>query len=363
MDVFHCRAPYVVRGSFFRSFYPHFNFEASRGTIKSMKILVTGGAGYIGSHMTRMLASRGYEPIVLDTLEFGHREALPPAVPLVVGNVGDSFLVESIFREHTIEGVMHFAGYLQVEESVRFPIKYMKNNVLAPVVLLEAMKQAKVSRIIFSSTAAVYGNPETVPIPESHRKEPVSPYGLSKWAFEELLSVYDRSFGLKSICLRYFNAAGASLDGSHGEVHVPETHVIPLACGGALGTRDGFAIYGTDYKTPDGTALRDFIHIEDLCEAHILALEALRSGHKSDVFNVGTGTGVSVREVVNTVKKASGKDFRVKETGRRSGDPAILVSDPSRLMDEFGWKPKHSDIETIVGSALKWHTSHPKGYI
>lgn len=327
-----------------------------------MKILVTGGAGYIGSHMTRMLASRGYQPVVLDTLEFGHKEALPKEAELIVGNVGDKEVVEKIFADHEISGVLHFAGYLQVEESVRFPIKYMKNNVIAPVVLLEAMREARVSRIIFSSTAAVYGNPVTVPIPEDHPKTPVSPYGLSKWTFEELLRVYDRSFGIKSIALRYFNAAGASLDGSHGEVHDPETHLIPLACRAALGLGKGFAIFGTDYQTPDGTALRDFIHIEDLCEAHILALEALGNGHDSDVFNVGTGNGVSVRQVVDAVRLVSGRDFQATLADRRAGDPAVLVSDPGRLKNAFGWEPKYSDIKSIVESAYKWHVSHPKGY-
>lgn len=327
-----------------------------------MKILVTGGAGYIGSHMTRMLADRGYQPVVLDTLEFGHKEALPKEAELIVGNVGDKTVVEKLFREHDIQGVLHFAGYLQVEESVRFPIKYMHNNVIAPVVLLEAMREHNVTRIIFSSTAAVYGNPVIVPIPEHHPKNPVSPYGLSKWTFEELLRVYDRSFGIKSIALRYFNAAGASLDGTHGEVHDPETHVIPLACRAALGLGKGFAIYGTDYKTPDGTALRDFIHIEDLCEAHVLALEALGNGHASDIFNVGTGDGVSVQQVVDAVRLVSGTDFQANRADRRAGDPAILVSDPSRLKKAFGWEPKYSNIKSIVESAYKWHGSHPEGY-
>lgn len=327
-----------------------------------MKILVTGGAGYIGSHMTRMLALRGFEPIVLDTLEFGHKESLPGSVPLVVGNVGDEAVVRKIFSDYDVSAVMHFAGYLQVEESVRFPIKYMKNNVLAPAVLLEAMRESGVGRIIFSSTAAVYGNPQTPLIPEDHPNNPVSPYGLSKWTFEELLGVYGRLFGLRSISLRYFNACGASLDGTHGEVHDPETHLIPLACRAALGQGKDFAIFGTDYETPDGTAIRDFIHIEDLCEAHILALDALGNGHNTDVFNVGTGTGASVQDVVHEIVKASGTNFTAKKSGRRAGDPAVLVSDPSRIMKEFSWKPKYSDIGTIVTSALEWHKKHPNGY-
>lgn len=312
--------------------------------------------------MARMLAKRGYTPIILDTLEFGHREALPKEAELIVGDVGDRTVVEKIFHDHVIEGVLHFAGYLQVEESVKFPIKYIKNNVLSPIVLLEVMRDFNVKRIIFSSTAAVYGNPIMAPIPEDHPKNPVSPYGLSKWAFEELLRVYDRSSGIKSISLRYFNAAGAALDGANGEVHDPETHLIPLACRAALGIGKDFGIYGDDYKTPDGTALRDFIHIEDLAEAHILTLEALGNGHESSVYNVGTGNGVSVQEVVTAVRSVSGIDFQVKKAPRRAGDPAILVSDPTRLKKEFGWEPKHSAITSIVTSALAWHKSHPKGY-
>lgn len=327
-----------------------------------MKVLVTGGAGFIGSHMTRMLTARGYEAVVLDTMEFGHKEAVPPAVPLVIGNVSDSVILKKIFTEHHIDGVMHFAGYLQVGESVKFPIKYMKNNVIGPVALLEAMRQFKVNNIIFSSTAAVYGDPLKIPITEDHRKQPVSPYGLSKWAFEELLRVYDRSYGMRSIALRYFNAAGASLDGSYGEAHTPETHLISIACHTALGLRPDISLYGTDYDTPDGSALRDYIHVEDLCEAHVNVLDALVKGHTTDVYNVGTGTGHSVREVLEEVKRQVGHGFTISESGRRAGDPPVLVADPTRIMKEFGWKPKYSDIETIVESALKWHTSHLKGY-
>jgi len=327
-----------------------------------MKVLVTGGAGYIGSHMTRMLAARGYESVVLDTLEFGHREALPAQASLIVGNVSDKAIVSKIFSDHHIEGVLHFAGYISVEESVKDPIRYMQNNVISPITLLEAMRVAGVKHIIFSSTAAVYGVPRKVPIPEDHPKEPVSPYGLSKLAFEELLRVYDRSYGVRSIALRYFNAAGASLDGLHGEVHVPAMHLIPLACLTALGNRKDFSLYGTDYDTPDGSALRDYIHIEDLCDAHIKVLEALIRGHEADVYNVGTGVGRSVREVISELKAAVGHEFSVTQVGRRVGDPPILVADPTRIMKEFGWKPKYSDLKTIVRSALAWHTTHPQGY-
>lgn len=327
-----------------------------------MKILVTGGAGYIGSHMTRMLVALGHDVIVLDTLEFGHRQAVSSSATLIVGNVADKNVVDDIFSSQTIDGVMHFAGYIQVEESMRFPIKYMKNNLVGPTTLLEAMRKHGVKHIIFSSTAAVYGAPVSIPIPEDHPKEPVSPYGLSKWAFEELLRVYDRSYRIRSISLRYFNACGASIDGRHGEVHDPETHLIPLACLTSLGKRQEFMLYGTDYDTPDGTAIRDFIHIEDLCEAHILTLEALKNGHKTDVYNVGTGEGISVRDVVKTVKEVAGQEFAVTESDRRPGDPAVLVSDPSKIKKEFGWEPKHSDIKTIIRSAYVWHTKCPVGY-
>lgn len=362
VDVFYGGAAYVVRGSIFYDVYHYFNFEASSGTIKVMKILVTGGAGYIGSHMTRMLVSRGYEPIVLDTFEFGHPEALPPGIPVVTGDVGDAAVIKQVFRDHHIDGVLHFAGYIQVEESVRLPIKYINNNVIAPITLLEGMRKAEVKHIIFSSTAAVYGNPKTALISEDHPKNPVSPYGLSKWMFEELLRVYDRSWGIKSVSLRYFNAAGAALNGAYGEMHTPESHLIPLACKAALGKRKEFLMYGADYQTPDGTALRDYIHVEDLCEAHILALEALFSGHRTDVYNVGTGIGVSVRDVVDVVKKLTGNAFPVEKSDRRAGDAAVLVSDPKRIMQEFGWSPKYSDIRTIIQSALTWHTTHPEGY-
>lgn len=327
-----------------------------------MKILVTGGAGYIGSHMVRMLASRGYKAVVLDSLEFGHRESLPRDVPLIVGNVGDARVVLDTLNDYKVEAVMHFAGYIAVEESVRDPRKYMRNNLLSPLTLLEAMKEVGVKHIIFSSTAAVYGTPVKVPIPEDHRKEPLSPYGLSKWCFEQLLAVYDRLAGIRSASLRYFNAAGASLDSRHGEAHAPETHLIPLACQTALGKRREFLLYGTDYSTPDGSAIRDFIHLEDLCEAHLLVLEALALGHKTDAYNVGIGYGASVREVVAEIKRVSGIDFPIREVGRRTGDPPELVADPSKLMKEFGWKPKGSDLETIVKTAWEWYKKHPDGY-
>lgn len=327
-----------------------------------MNILVTGGAGYIGSHMVRMLASRGHTPIVLDSLEYGHKQAIPKAVPLIVGNIKDKETLEPVFSEHKVDAVIHFAGYLMVEESVREPIKYMRNNVIYPLTLLNVMRDFKVDKIIFSSSAAVYGNPQKVPIPEDHSKNPTSPYGLSKWCFEELLRVFNKDTGVRSISLRYFNACGASLDSQFGEAHVPETHIIPVAIRTAMGGQKEFMLYGTDYPTRDGSCLRDYIHVEDLAEAHLLALDALSHGHQTDVYNLATGEGTTNKEVVAAVKKATGVNFAVRETGRRAGDPHSLVADPSKFKKEFGWRPKYSDIGTIVSTAWKWHKSHPDGY-
>jgi len=327
-----------------------------------MYILVTGGAGYIGSNMVRMLVARGHTPVVLDSLEYGHKVAIPPTVPLIVGNIKDEAVVESVFAKYPIEAVIHFAGYLMVEESVRDPIKYMYNNVIYPVTLLNVMRDHNVDKIIFSSSAAVYGNPQMIPIPEDHPKNPTSPYGLSKWAFEELLRVFHHDTGVRSISLRYFNACGAALDGTSGEDHAPETHIIPVAIRTAMGKQKEFSLYGTDYPTRDGSCLRDYIHIEDLAEAHLMALEALAAGHDTDVYNLATGDGTTNKEVVAAVKKETGIDFNVIEAGPRAGDPHSLVADSTKFQKEFGWKPKYSDIATIVASAWKWHRSHPNGY-
>lgn len=327
-----------------------------------MTILVTGGAGYIGGYMVRMLLGEGHSVVVLDTLERGFRQAVPSAATLVVGNVGDKKTLASIFSKRKIDAVMHFAGYTYVEESMRQPLKYFRNNVVSPLALLEMMEEQELDQFIFSSSAAVYGNPVTIPIPEGHANQPTNYYGLSKWSFEELLRFFDRRGSIRSISLRYFNAAGAAADGSYGESHQPETHLIPSALEALLGRRTELAIYGTDYQTSDGTAVRDFIHLEDLCRSHLLALEALSGGHKTDVFNVGAGRGASVREVVAAIEKVSGRLVPTREVGRRAGDPAQLIADPTKLTKEFGWKPKYSDLNTIVGTAWKWHQGHPDGY-
>jgi UDP-glucose 4-epimerase len=327
-----------------------------------MNILVTGGAGYIGSHMARMLSRLGHTVIILDSMEHGHKQSVPIDAQLVVGNTGDKKLIDSILSQTKIEAVIHFAAYLSVEESVRDPRKYIKNNVVAPISLLEAMADHGVDKIIFSSTAAVYGNPITVPIPEDHPKNPESPYGLSKWCFEELLKVFYKSHHIRSISLRYFNAAGASLDGKYGEAHNPETHIIPRAIATAMGKQKEFFLYGTTYPTPDGTCVRDYIHIEDLCTAHVAALDALANGHATDVYNVATGAGVSNREMVEEIKKITGINFPVKEMGPRAGDPHSLVADPKKIKKEFGWNASHSDIHSIVSSAWAWHKTHTNGY-
>jgi UDP-glucose 4-epimerase len=317
-----------------------------------MKILVTGGAGYIGSGVVRMLGDRGVEVVVLDSMEFGHKNGLGNKARLVEGNVGDEVLLDKL-GEEKFDGVLHFAGYIQAGESVTLPQKYLENNVVRSSALLRMMVKFNIRKIIFSSTAAVYGEPEYVPIDEMHPKKPTNPYGLSKWHFEELLDYYDRKHGIKGISLRYFNASGARLDGLSGEAHAPETHVIPLALRAAeLGGE--MALFGTDYPTEDGTCVRDYIHVEDLAEAHCVALDALVNGHDSDQFNLGTGKGLSNRQVLKEVEKTVGKPLKVVEKARREGDPHTLVANANKIKKDLGWEAKYSDMETIVKTAWEW---------
>jgi len=328
-----------------------------------MNILITGGLGYIGSHMVRMASvNPDYTVTVLDTNENGHFQAVPKETEVVIGNVANEEVLSKIFEKKKIDAVVHFAGYLRVEESVQDPIKYMKNNLIGPLTMLQVMHKYEVKYCVFSSSAAIYGHPKTVPIHEDHEKNPESPYGLSKWCFEQLLGIADRTQDLRSISLRYFNAAGASLDGLHGEAHNIETHIIPRALEVALGKQPAFSLYGTDYKTRDGSCERDYIHIEDLCTAHFFALDALFNGHKTDSYNVATGFGVTNKELVDAVKKVSGQSFAVENKDRRPGDPDVLVADSQKIQTEFGWKPEHSSLDSIISSAWKWHTSHPNGY-
>lgn len=318
-----------------------------------MRILVAGGAGYIGSHMTKMLLEAGHEPVVIDNLSGGHREAVPGG-RFVKGDLGDGALLDNIFSEIPFDGVMHFASFIQVGESVDDPSKYYRNNVANTMILLDAMIRNGVPRLIFSSTAAIFGEPVHVPIDEDHPKSPVNPYGWSKWMVERILADYDKAYGLRHTSLRYFNAAGADASGTLGERHDPETHLIPLALRAASGRLASIRIFGTDYDTPDGTCIRDYIHVSDLCCAHLLALERLADGAASAPFNLGNGSGFSVREVIDTARKVTAAAVPVVEAPRRVGDPVRLVADATRARQELGWRPAFTDLETIIAHAWAW---------
>lgn len=326
-----------------------------------MKILITGGAGYIGSQMTSQLIERGDEVIVFDNLEEGHKKAIPQGVTLVVGDIHDQKALDSLFNQHKFDAVMHFAGVISMAESMENPYKYFYINTFGALNLFETMIKFNVKKLIFSSTAGVYGDPVHTPIEEEDPKNPTNPYGESKLMVERVLGWYEKIFGLRSISLRYFNAAGASIDGRFGEDHKDETHIIPLAMKAVL-TKTPFTLYGTDYQTKDGSCIRDYVHVVDLCEAHLLALDTLLKGHKTDIFNVGPGIGFSNKEVIETVKKVSGIDFKVEVGERRPGDANELIADPSKIKKELGWQPKYSDLATIVKTAWAWHKNHKNGY-
>jgi UDP-glucose-4-epimerase GalE len=322
-----------------------------------MRVLVTGGAGYIGSHAAEALAKSGHEPVVLDNLSTGHRWAVKWG-PFIEADLADRAALARTLKDQRIEFVMHFAASLLVAESVREPRKYFWNNVVNTLHLLDAMFEAGVNRIIFSSSAATYGDPEKIPMPEDHPQRPVNPYGESKLMMERVLRWYGNAYGLKWVALRYFNAAGADPEGRLGEDHDPETHLIPLIIEAALGRRPYVEIYGTDYPTPDGTAIRDYIHVTDLAEAHVQALEYLAGGGKSLALNLGNGRGHSVREVIEAVGKVSPHPVPVREGPRRAGDPPALVADPTQAGRILGWKPRYAGLEGIVQSAWNWHSSH-----
>jgi UDP-glucose 4-epimerase len=333
-----------------------------------MNVLVTGGAGYIGSHAVQRLVRDGHTVTVLDNLHRGHREAVHPPTELVVGEVGDIDLVRSILRERKIECVMHFAALAYVGESVDDPLWYYRNNTVGSINLLKAIDEVGITRMVFSSTCASYGEPpaDQLPIKETCPQNPISPYGRSKLAFEHVLFDYathcqraGKPFAFAAP--RYFNVAGADRSGGLGEDHDPETHLIPVVIQAALGQRESIKIFGTDYDTPDGTCIRDYVHVEDLVDAHVLLMNALESGD-TRTYNLGIGRGYSVREIIDSVRRVSGVDFKVEEVERRAGDPPSLFADPSKIRKELGWAAQIIDIDEIVSSAYRWYEAHPSGY-
>jgi UDP-glucose 4-epimerase len=325
-----------------------------------MAILVTGGAGYIGSVTIECLLAKGERIVVLDDLVHGHRAALPPDVPFYQGKTGDRELVARIVREHDVESCIHFAALIEVGESVIDPAKYFENNVGHGIALLGELINAGVRRFVFSSTAAVYGDPEQIPIAEASRKWPKNPYGWSKLFIERVLESYDAAYGMKFVALRYFNAAGAT--DSRGEDHRPESHLIPNVLAAALGRQQAIRVFGNNYPTPDGTPIRDYIHVVDLANAHVRALEHLRAGGESDFLNLGTGVGYSVLQVIESAREATGRDIPAKIEPPRAGDPARLIADPTRAKQVLSWQPAMSDLRSIVRTAWEWWLRHPSGY-
>lgn len=328
-----------------------------------MNVLVAGGAGYIGSHTVKRLLEAGHSPVIYDNCSRGHKEVIDVLkVPAVIADLADTAAFEKALRDHKIDVVMHFAAYAYVGESVEKPLDYYRNNVSITIGVLEAMARAGVEKFVFSSTCATYGNPDVVPITEEESKKPVSPYGRSKWMMEEILMDYLASRkGFSFAALRYFNASGCALDGTIGEDHDPETHLIPVILQAVMGLKPELTVFGTDYPTPDGTNVRDYIHVEDLADAHILAMRKLAPG-KSIQCNLGTGRGFSVKEIIRTAEKVTGKTVPVKWGPRRSGDAIALYANPAKAKELLGWEAKHKDPETIIASAWKWFQAHPKGY-
>lgn len=319
-----------------------------------MKILVTGGAGYIGGFMVKDLLERGDEVVVVDSLERGSKNVVDPRAKLIIGNLLEKEFVENLLQKEKVDAVIHFAGYISMGESVENPYIYFNNNVFGSLNLVEAMARNNVKKIIFSSTAGVYGNPIKVPIPEDHPKNPTNPYGESKLSVEKILNWYNKSFGINCVCLRYFNACGAALDVTLGENHRPETHLIPNAMNAFINNEE-FILFGNDYDTKDGTCIRDYIHVLDLVEAHVLALSKIEKENGIFYYNVGTGTGLSNKEILEGIKKITGIDFVIKIEKRRPGDASVLVADVAKIKHELGFQPKHSDIETIIKTAFAWH--------
>lgn len=327
-----------------------------------MAILVCGGAGYIGSHVTRALIDNGEEVIVLDNLQTGHVDAVHEKAKLVLGDLRDNEFMERVFKDNKIDGVIDFAAFSLVGESVEEPLKYFENNFYGTLCLLKAMKKYNVNKIVFSSTAATYGEPENIPILESDKTFPTNPYGESKLAVEKMLKWCDKAYGIKYTALRYFNVAGAHSTGEIGEDHSPESHLIPIILQVALGKREHIGIYGDDYPTADGTCIRDYIHVMDLADAHILALKRLNNGGESEIFNLGNGEGFSVKEVIEVARKVTKHPIPAIVSPRRAGDPAKLVASSEKAMKELKWSPKYNTLEKIINTAWIWHKSHPDGY-
>lgn len=325
-----------------------------------MSVLVTGGAGYIGSATVELLQKQGIETIVLDNLIYGHRAALNAKVPFYEGNIGDKSLVAEIVKKHRVDSCIHFAAYAYVGESVTNPAKYFENNTFQTNNLLNALIEENVKKIVFSSTCATYGNPQRIPIDENHPQNPVNPYGWSKFMTERILEAYNTAYGLQFVALRYFNAAGATE--KCGEHHDPETHLIPNVLNAADGSIPFVSVFGNDYETPDGTCVRDYIHIADLADAHIRALDYLKNGGDSTKFNLGNGQGFSVMEVIEAARKVTGKPININFEPRRAGDPSHLIADNKKATAALGWKPQYADLEKIIQSAWDWKRTHPQGY-
>lgn len=326
-----------------------------------MRVFVTGGAGYVGSHCVKHLVAHGHEVVVYDSLVYGHRAAVPSKVKFVKGDLGDAPTLRAALTAGPFDAVMHFAAFAYVGESVTEPLKYYRNNMANTLALLEAMHVVGVRKIVFSSTCATYGVPERVPITEYTTQNPINPYGRSKLMVEWMLQDSARAWGLGACALRYFNASGAAEDGSIGEDHKPETHLIPIVLQVALGQRPHVGVFGTDYETPDGTCIRDYIHVDDLASAHRLAIEAIKPG-EARFYNVGTGKGYSVKEVIDAAARVTGRTIASDSNPRRPGDPPVLVADGEKIRRELGWAPVYTDIEKTIASAWRWHEAHPNGF-
>jgi len=326
-----------------------------------MAVLVTGGAGYIGSHTVAALVERGEDIVVLDNLQQGHKEALLGG-KLYVGDLRDAEILDRVFTENQIDAVIHFAANSLVGESMKIPAKYYHNNVYGTLCLLEKMQEHHVNKIVFSSTAATYGEPDKVPIDEYDRTEPTNAYGETKLAMEKMMKWFDVAHGIKYISLRYFNASGAHASGKIGEAHDPETHLIPIVLEAALGKRSHISVFGEDYATEDGTCIRDYIHVSDLADAHLLAVDRLRSEADSSIYNLGSSTGFSVKQVIDIARQVTGREIPVVVEPRRAGDPAVLVASSDRARKELGWNPNRSNLEEIIASSWSWHSNHPNGY-